>query len=652
MNKDKILNLSKQFLQTPLDNLLKGDLSLKYIYEHPLLNYPKQIAFIEDDVKYTFTQFNNMVNSAANYLKETLDSKCNKEDFVALQLPNSSTWLCFFWAILMLGYRPLLINNLLNSKETNRLLKESKASAIITNKEGIEDFISIKPIKPKINTPIKVKEHWSNTIAFCTSGTTGDSRIYVYTGKEVTYQLYSAYNINDTTDDLIHIKKDGLIRILATVPFSHIYGFVTVCLWYSFFGLTIVFPKSLGIKDLQYVCLKYKVSHIYTVPLFWDSIASGFNKILKQSSEKRRKLLLDMIAYNNKEISKKDAKLASNKCFQTKVRKNILGNNIRFCINGGSAPSKKTFRIINGLGYSLSNGYGMTEVGVSSVELSKDIIQRNKLSIGKPFANVEYKIINNEFCIRSPFIHMATLKNGEIIKTKLDNDGFFHTEDIAEVDNEENYYLKGKMKDIVIGKNGENIYLNDIEYHFKNIDNIKNICAICIKEEDDEVVAIVLETEDTIGLEEGMEISKILQEINNSIPLSLRAKYFYIAKDGLPLNSSLKVKRFELLDQLMNNKNNFISLNTTTNVDLSKFDNKEVKEKMKLVIEIFSDILRVDIDTIKPNSHVIFDLHGDSFSYMNLISNIDEELKVNIPMEMIGNINTPEQFVEYILNNK
>ena len=62
-------------------------------------------------------------------------------------------------------------------------------------------------------------------------------------------------------------------------------------------------------------------------------------------------------------------------------------------------------KLINGLGYELHNGFGMTEIGITSVDLSKDVKTRNSGSIGKPLFDVTYKIENNELLINSLYIH-------------------------------------------------------------------------------------------------------------------------------------------------------------------------------------------------------------------------------------------------------
>ena len=109
-------------------------------------------------------------------------------------------------------------------------------------------------------------------------------------------------------------------------------------------------------------------------------------------SEDKQKLLEKMMAYNLGEMSAEEAGFASKKIVADKIKSMILGKHVRYCISGGGYLSNETSRAINGLGYPLYNGYGMTEVGVTSVELSPDVKQRLLGYIGKPLNGVEYKV--------------------------------------------------------------------------------------------------------------------------------------------------------------------------------------------------------------------------------------------------------------------
>ena len=92
------------------------------------------------------------------------------------------------------------------------------------------------------------------------------------------------------------------------------------------------------------------------------------------------------------EISKK---------IMSEVTDKLFGKSVMFCINGGSYLRDEALYLLNGIGYSLHNGYGMSEIGITSVELGRTPKERNKNSIGKPFDSVEYRINESVYILKN-----------------------------------------------------------------------------------------------------------------------------------------------------------------------------------------------------------------------------------------------------------
>jgi long-subunit acyl-CoA synthetase (AMP-forming) len=96
-----------------------------------------------------------------------------------------------------------------------------------------------------------------------------------------------------------------------------------------------------------------------------------------------------------------------------KVREQALGNTLVFLISGGALINEKYLRMLNGLGYSIHNGYGLTESGIVSVELSKKANKRNLTSVGIPFPNVLWrKTDDGTLEIKSDLVYKSQLHHG------------------------------------------------------------------------------------------------------------------------------------------------------------------------------------------------------------------------------------------------
>ena len=404
---------------------------------------------------------------------------------IILKCANSPHWCEIFWAILMCGYKPLLIDARTSKEGAIHVAEMSKALAIIT-----DDNNQYPITKISLSDLLEEKHHysfspnWENEVIFSSSGTTGDVKLMVYNGANLVAQICEALEMGKETMDIMYPDSMGKLKILAMIPFHHIFGFVAVFLWYSFYGKTIVFPASTTPSDIQYICQKCGVTHVYSVPLFWDSLALGVSRKAEMEGPQKAALLDKMIGYNTGKITKEEAGIAASKVARDTVQKKLLGNKVKYCISGGGFLSRETLTAINGLGYNLYNGYGMTEIGVSSVELSPEVETRLKGRIGKPLHGVEYKIEGNaqkgELLVRSNAIHIREIINGVEQPATLTPEGFFRTGDIAEADPTGGYYLKGRIKDIIINADGENIFPDELEFCYKQVPHISNLVVLGI----------------------------------------------------------------------------------------------------------------------------------------------------------------------------
>lgn len=632
--------------------LLKSNRTFKDIFDIHISTWSNRTIFIyEDDKsktkKITYSQYASICKQYGHALKNALNIPTGS--FVGLKMNNSPKWAYVFWGLLMAGFNPLMLNPILPNSDTNRLIHEADAKAVISDKDENLDVISINVNSLELGEEY-YPDKFGERIAFCTSGTTGKSRIYVYNGENITHQIYAAYCMPETTKTIMYQKPE--IRLITIVPFAHIFGFVAVLLWFSFFGRCFVFTKSIEPNEIVRMCQKYKVSHVFSVPLFWDRVAKSISQTLSSQSEGKQKLIAKTIAYNNKEISKTEAGFAASKLVLKKLQKKILGDKIVYCIAGGSALSKDTLHMINGVGYPLYNGYGMTEIGITSVELSPDVNQRNKASVGKPLTDIEYKVLDGELLVKAPQIHAETLVNGKLEKAIIDEDGYFHTGDIAEIDENGYTYIRGKLKDVVIGSNGENIYPDEIENKFKDIDEIDDLAVFGMKNGSNEVLTMAIFMSHKLEKDEIKAVQDKIADANERLPMSMQVKEFYLSTLPLPTNASMKVMRYQLIDDLKNRPETFIKLSQGEIASFEGFDEKDIEDVSNHIIDIISDVLNVKKEDIAPSSHIILDLGGDSFTYMSIIASIESEFEIKIPTEMIGRLNTVNEFTSFILRNK
>ena len=602
-------------------------------------------------VHYKYAQLKaNAIKAATTISKKIGEDK--QHSVVVLKMANSPLWIESFWGILMAGYKPLLVDARTSKDGTANLIRQSKAVGIVTDDN--HEYEVTKVTKDELLTNGDgVKPNWENEIMFCSSGTTGDVKIMVFNGSNISHQICYSLDMPKETKDIMYPKKLGKLKILAMVPFHHIFGFVAVFLWYTYYGKTLVFPNSIAPSDIQYICKKSHVTHVYSVPLFWDSLARQLSRRLATLDAKKQVLITKMIAYNLGEISKEEAGISASKIARKKVQEMLLGANIRYCISGGGYLSIDTLKLINGIGYNLYNGYGMTEIGVTSVELSPDCKERLEGTIGHSLHGVEYRIDNpkengeGELLVKSATIHIREIIGGVEKETTLTPDGFFKTGDIALI-RDGKCEIKGRIKDVIINADGENIYPDELEIFFKNLPHVNHLTVLGVKKNGskDENVVLVLETDNEANEEVLQEIQKQVKEIEPKLPHGTKISDIYLARNKLPVANNMKVKRFIVKQGIEDDTKDFIPINKKKETKkFEGFDEKTINEILVPMRAIFSKVLILPEYKIEDDAHWINDLGGDSMNYVELITEVQAKFEITLPEETLGQMACVNDFV-------
>ena len=600
--------------------------------------------------KYKYSKMDENVKKYALYLSNKIKKEGTNR--VVLKVANCPSWGEIFWALLMAGFVPVLVDAKLPRENVINLANQAKAIAIISddnheytiNKVRLDNIL--QNAKEEMSNP-----SWADEVIFSSSGTTGDAKLMVFNGENFVNQICCSLKMTEESLDIMYPKKVGQIKILAMIPFHHIFGFVAVFLWYTFYGTTLVFPKSNTPTDLLSICQKTGITHVYSVPLFWDSLALSIKRKFAMQSEDKQKLLEKMMAYNLGEMSAQEAGFASKKIVADKIKSMILGKHVRYCISGGGYLSNETLRAINGLGYPLYNGYGMTEVGVTSVELSPDVKQRLLGYIGKPLNGVEYKVNegDNELLIKSPTIHIREIIAGVEKETVLDN-GYFHTGDIVNK-GETGYIMKGRMKDVIINANGENIFPDELEIYFKDLPNVTNLSVLGVVNKDKalhEDIVLVLELDDKTSEDALKELEATIKGIK--LPHDTKIDAVYLAKNRLPMANNMKVKRFAIKKEIENGSNKYVLINSKkVSSKTRKLSEEALTKILPPVRELFSKILVLPTFKIDDEDHWINDLGGDSMNYVELVQEVDRYFDIEVPEEQYGKLTCVNDFVEEIV---
>jgi long-chain acyl-CoA synthetase len=145
-----------------------------------------------------------------------------------------------------------------------------------------------------------------------------------------------------------------------------------------------------------------------------------------------------------------------------------FGGHLRIIVAGGAAIDPAILKGMQDLGLHCVQGYGLTECA-PILALNRDVIFNNA-SAGLPLPGVDIRIIDKdengvgEIIGKGPNVMLGYYENEEATREAIDSDGFFHTGDLGYLDKDNFVIITGRKKNVIITKNGKNIFPEEIEF--------------------------------------------------------------------------------------------------------------------------------------------------------------------------------------------
>lgn len=632
----------KKYIENNCEDLVASERDLKSVYEIMFRNGDMVLAEKYNGfkiVKYTYNDVKKMIESVSSGLYVRIG---DTHGYVGLEIDNSVEWIAAFWGIIRSGNKPYLINMRHPASLSNGIISSLNIKYIVGEKPTKlnAEYIDIAEL---ISYSGSIREsRFENEFAISTSASSLNEVVCFYKGYAITEQLLDARKILEENERMASFYH-GSLKQLAFLPFYHIFGLFAVYFWFSFFGRTIVFLMDYKPDTILKTCRRHEVTHLFAVPLLWHTIEKTVQKELNAGGEKLRKKYnkgIKICTFIQQLFPMKGVPIAQ--WIMRDITDKVFGRSIRFCISGGSYIRQSALEMMNGIGYPMHNGYGMSEVGITSVELRNRPKDRNLNSIGKPFSSVSYRI-NDEGCleIKGDSLCHEYMVNGE----KKVMDEWFPTEDNM-VCRDGYYYILGRKSDLVIGENGENINPDVIEELIKpKFAQYYSILGLGEKDNEDlSIVVMINKYTPRSAIEEMMQD---IYNDNAKLPNSNRIKKFYFTYDPIVAETAIKVGRPYLIRGIKNGDIKLISFSDfeKNNENDEKIDS-EIMEKVK---KIFNDVL--GCGEIDDNANLASDLNATSLQYFDIVSRISDEFEVPTLNEKGTYCSTPAEFCLYIERN-
>lgn len=383
------------------------------------------------------------------------------------------------------------------------------------------------------------------SIILFTSGTTSLSKAVMLSHRNI------ASNITALNAMVKFYNTDVNIAFL---PFHHTFGSTCLLLMLSK-GVNNVFCD--GLRHVQENLKEYKVSVFVCVPL----ILEAMHRKIMQTVEKKGKT---KIIQTGKKISNSLLKVGVD--IRRKLFKEIidnLGGALRLVVSGAAAINKQVAEDFNAFGITTIQGYGLTETApVLCAENCKNIRYG---SIGFPMCNVDIKIDNpnengiGEIIAKGPNVMLGYYENEEATNEVL-KDGWFHTGDLARIDKDGYIFITGRKKNVIVLKNGKNIYPEELEKLMSELPYVEESMAFGYPKDDDLIVSAKIVYNKDYVEENYKDMSKEdfekvvwedIKKINDTLTSYKHIKKIIVTDEPMIKTTTAKVKRFEEIKKIV-----------------------------------------------------------------------------------------------------
>jgi len=507
----------------------------------------------------TYAQLELQVKKAALQLNSLGVKKGDKVAILSLNMPN---WGVSFFATSIIGaivvpilpdFHPVEIKNIIEHADVSVVyISESLRSKIESLKGltiiSIENFEVLNKVQGCSYDEMdetqfqygKVEENDLASIIY-TSGTTGKSKGVMLSHKNIVWTAQQSWTIQNIG------PSD---RFLSVLPLSHTFENTLGLIFPVKYGATVSYLQKPPVASVLLAALKeVRPTIMLVVPLIIEKIYKS--KILPEINRK----LATRVLYKIPVFRKLLHKVAGKKLYDT------FGGKLRFFGIGGAKLDNNVERFLMEGGFPLAIGYGMTE---SSPLLAGAGVGKTRfLSTGQPMKGVKLRIAGadpktglGEIQAKGENVMLGYYKEPEITKQTFTEDGWLKTGDLGYFDPEGNLYIKGRIKNMIVGSSGENIYPEEIE---TVINRMEYVLESLVVQQKGRLVALVhlnmeelerkyldLKTETVTFLNEKADelLKEIQKKVNDELNKFSQIQRFVLQQEPFEKTPTQKIKRF------------------------------------------------------------------------------------------------------------
>lgn len=506
-------------------------------------------------IKTSYGTFENIVNQWVNIFSH-YDIKPG--DRIGLLARSSPHWIQGFVAALFSKATVVCLDVGLDDPQLIRLIEQSELKLLLVATHDHVNFTRVayasvttldldNNLKPLLETGshlrnLRDKDPSIACILF-TSGTTG-----LFKGVILEHSAIIASTISN--QKMIHVTPQD--SVLCVLPAHHVYGLLCTVIMPIVLGATLCYPEKLEGPSLLQAFTLTKPTIIVGVPRVFQLFSSKIDSEISKKPSLLKKVIHFLLKGNW--ILRQKINLNMGKFFFHPIHKSF-GGRVRLCVSGGAPLDSVIFQKLNGYGFTIMEGYGLTETCASVV--ANPVKKPKAGSVGLPVFGAELRLNptsealhegEGEICIRGPMLMRGYFRDENSTRDAI-KEGWYHTGDLGRRDSEGYVYITGRIKELIVLANGKKVMPSMVEDYFSEMPGVSDFALVGIARSDnngEELHAAVVIDPQAIKAQGIASVQRqIEQEIRtrlSKLPEWWRFKKIHFL-EAIPRTTTLKIKR-------------------------------------------------------------------------------------------------------------
>ncbi|HEY1463658.1 MAG TPA: AMP-binding protein [Terriglobales bacterium] len=643
---------------------------------------------------FTYAETRQMAESLGRWLEE---QQLEPGTRCAILADNHPRWVVTFLGIIAAGCTAVPLDTAFHADQVAKLLKDSGAALIFSDKKHFlisQEAVRDMPVKIVVTNPSdeisgvtevtgtdvllasadlpviadldlifasgsgnfspRVVDSQSLVSLLYTSGTTADPKGVMLTHDNLMGEVNAVYSWAKLGPD---------DAILGVLPLFHVLSQMANLLLPLVNGAHAVFLETLNTTELIRALSERGITAFAVVPQFFYLV---HERIFKEAAKKGAltRFALRWLMKLNRGLRK--IGINAGPVFFGKIHK-TFGSKMRFLVTGGSRFDPQIGHDFYALGIDVLQAYGLTETtGGAFVNPPNDNVIG---SVGKALKGVEGKILNpqpqesgppvGEIAIRGTLIMKAYWNRPDATAEVL-KDGWLHTGDLGYFDADNNLFITGRMKEVIVLSNGKNVYPEEIEAYYLKTPYIKELCVMGIEgtpgdPTSERLHAVVVPNFEVLRERKIVNVKEVIrfdiESLSAQMASTKRIGSYEIWQEDLPRTTTRKLKRFEIEKRVRANwgKTQGLDAEISNEKPLTEEETAWMeRDDVQRAIAILRESARKAPARISPNHNLELDLGLDSMQRVETLVALEQELGGDVEESQLAGIYTVREFVDVV----